>query len=55
MAVQSHPRQIVFEILSQKYPPHIQKRGWRSGSRVGPEFKPPPKKKKERIIRGLGV
>jgi hypothetical protein len=47
MAVQSHPRQIVFEILSQKYPPHIQKRGWRSGSRVSPEFKPQYHQKKK--------
>jgi hypothetical protein len=35
--VQSQPEQIVHETLSRKNP--SQKKGWRSGSSVGPEFK----------------
>jgi hypothetical protein len=38
--IQSQPGQIVCETLSQKNPSH-KKKGWWSGSRLGPEFKPP--------------
>jgi hypothetical protein len=38
IAVQSQPRQTVCETLSQENP--SQKKGWWSGSRCSPEFKP---------------
>jgi hypothetical protein len=44
--VQSHPRQIVQEILSQKYPTQKRVDGVAQG--IGPEFKPQYQKEKKR-------
>jgi hypothetical protein len=48
ISVQSHPGQIVHEILSQNNP--SQKRAGGVAQGVGPEFKPPvPQKKKKKV------
>jgi hypothetical protein len=49
MVVQSQPRQIVQETLSQKSP--SQKRAGRVAQGVGPEFKPQYRKKKKTAVQ----